>query len=258
MAKSNEGQAEQADINKALLNRNNSLIAFRNANTEILKEKIYLGFLTGLKLEYLINGEFDFSIPLTDITREATDIDSLPEIINLKLQADLLGSQLKSEKRKYIPLLGVEGFLGANQFTYKFDPLDNKSWYGTSYIGLSLKLPLITGENKNNRIRQIRLQEESMNLTISDRLKSIISSNMQLAEEISKLEYQLEILQQNVSLLSQNAEIYREKYGQGQVNAAFLLDQDILLSKETSTMNETRAQLTYKKIELIFNSGMLK
>lgn len=252
-----EGQAQRTDLNNALLSRNNALISFRNATASVLKEKIYLGFLTGLTTEYLINGEFDFSFPVAEIEINSAGADSLPEINNLRLQANLLGRQLITEERKYIPVIGVDGFLGANQYTYEFDPLEN-SWYGTSYVGVSLQLPIISGENKSSRIKQLRLKAEGISSSISDRIKSVASQNMQLSEDIRQLSFELEVLGNNVRILTENSEIYRDKLAEGQVNASDLLEQEIELRKETARMEEIRARLTHKKIELITNSGKLE
>jgi len=52
---------------------------------------------------------------LAEIEIKSAGADFLPEINNLRLQANLLGRQLITEKRKFIPVIGVEGFLGANQ-----------------------------------------------------------------------------------------------------------------------------------------------
>ncbi len=80
---------------------------------------------------------------------------------------------------------------------------------------------------------------------------------MQLSEDIRQLSFELEVLETNLRILTENSEIYRQKLAEGQVNASDLLEQEIELRKETAD-EEIRARLTHKKIELITNSGKLE
>jgi outer membrane protein TolC len=122
---------------------------------------------------------------------------------------------------------------------------------------VSLQLPIISGENKSSRIKQLRLKAEGISSSISDRIKSVASQNMQLSEDIRQLSFELEVLETNLRILTENSEIYRQKLAEGQVNASDLLEQEIELRKETAD-EEIRARLTHKKIELITNSGKLE
>lgn len=253
-----EGQAQQIDVNNAIINRNTALSAFNEAFSSMIREKIYLAFLTGLETDYLFNAEFDFSIDAGEVSADIVSQDSLPEVYNLRLRNDMLKKQIVSEKRKFWPVVGAEGFIGANQYTNDFEPFTDLNWFGTSYLGLTVKLPVLTGENRISRIKQLRLQSESLGSAISDRMKLLESRNLQLLEEIRMLGDRMKIIQENIGLLTQNTEIFSARLSEGQVNATELLNQQTELRKETSSLNETRARLTYAKLELLTGTGRIE
>jgi hypothetical protein len=65
MVKSIEGKALKTEVNKAILNYNNALSNYIAVSSSLTGEKIFMGFLTGISLEDLLDGTFDFS-PLSE------------------------------------------------------------------------------------------------------------------------------------------------------------------------------------------------
>ncbi|MFN8394256.1 MAG: TolC family protein [Bacteroidia bacterium] len=63
------------------------------------------------------------------------------------------------EKSGYKPTLLLNGYLGANHFSDQFDPWDGDKWFPTSYIGLSLSVPLTEGFVRQQRIRSLETQQ---------------------------------------------------------------------------------------------------
>jgi len=114
----------------------------------MLKEKLFLGYLTGIPVMELFEVSFDFSpLSTSRLDRYTTcrAVDSIARIRELTLKEELLNQQIRSERNKYVPQVGFEGFLGANQYAQTFDPFLANSWYGNSYLGISLKMPLMPG-----------------------------------------------------------------------------------------------------------------
>lgn len=259
-AKSREGRVLKTEVNKTLLNHNNALSNYFAASSSLTREKIYMAFLTGISLETLLDGKFDFSPFSEDGLKTVNKYplpDSVPSVESLRLQAELLAQQQVSEKMKNTPTLGFEGFLGANQYTDSFNPILSGSWYGSSYIGLSLRLQIFSGNSVKNRVNQLKLEEKGIKYRLEDEVNSVINRSILLNEEIRKISYHTELLRQNIALYKENFSLYQERFDKGQINAYDLLTEEIDYQKEMAMLNEKRAELVYKQIELINNSGAL-
>jgi outer membrane protein TolC len=260
MAKSKEGKVLKTEVNKAILTHNNALSNYVAVSSSLTREKIYMSFLTGISLETLLDGIFDFSPFSDDVLKISnTDplLDSIPSVKSLRLRAELLEQQQKSERKKQTPTIGFEGFLGANQYTDTFNPFLAGSWYGSSYLGLSIRFQILSGSSTKNRVNQLKLEEKGLKSRLEDEMNSVSNKSLQLAEEIRQIEYQAELSKQNMALYEENLSLNQDRFDKGQINAYDLLTDVIDFQKELSKFNEKRAELVYKQIELINNSGAL-
>jgi len=260
MAKLKEGKVLKTQDNKAILNHNNALSDYVAVSSSLTREKIYMSFLTGISLETLLDGKFDFS-PFSDDALKVSNaepiLDSIPSVVSLRLRAELLEKQQKSEKMKRTPTIGFEGFLGANQYTDNFNPLLSGSWYGSSYMGLSLRFQILSGSSTKNRVNQLKLEEKGLKSTLEDETNNVRNKNLLLTEEIRQIEYQAGLAKQNIVLYEENFSLNQERFDKGQINAYDLLTDEIDFQKEQFKFNEKRAELVYKQIELINNTGVL-
>jgi len=260
MARSKEGKVLKTEVNKAILNYNNALSTFISVSSSLTREKIYMSFLTGISLETLLEDKFDF-LPFSEGVFKKSNIDplidSIPSIQNLRLRAELLEQQQKSEKMKCTPTIGFEGFLGANQYTDNFNPFLSGSWYGSSYMGLSLRFQILSGNSTKNRVAQLKLEEKGMKSRLDDEISSVSNKSLLLNEEIMQIDYQAGLFKQNIALYEENLSLNQERFDKGQINAYDLLTDEIDFQKEQSKFNEKRAELVFKQIDLINNSGAL-
>ena len=260
MEKSKEGKVLKTEVNKAILNQNNTLSDYVAVSSALTREKIYMSFLTGISLKTLLDGKFDFS-PFSDDAMKLSNVDPLldsnPSVKSLRLRAELLEQQQKSERMKHTPTIGFEGFLGANQYTDTFNPYLSESWYGSSYLGLSLRFQIISGSSTKNRVNQLKLEEKGLQSSLDDEINSVSNKSLLLTEEIRQIEYQAGLSKQNISLYKENFSLNQDRFEKGQINAYDLLTDEIDFQKELTRFNEKRAELVYKQIELINNSGAL-
>jgi outer membrane protein TolC len=260
MIKSKEGKVLKTEVNKAILNHNSALSNYVAVSSSLTREKIYMSFLTGITLENLLDGTFNFSPFSEDILKIGNAdllLDSIPSVKSLILRAELLEQQQKSERMKHTPTLGFEGFLGANQYTDTFNPFLSGSWYGSSYLGLSLRFQLLSGSSTKNKVNQLKQEEKGLKSRLEDEINSVSNKSLQLAEEIRQIEYQAELSKQNIALYEENLSLNQDRFDKGQINAYDLLTDEIDYQKELSLLNEKQAELVYKLIELINNSGAL-
>jgi outer membrane protein TolC len=184
-------------------------------------------------------------------------LDSIPSVKYLMLRAELLEQQQKSEKMKHTPTIGFEGFLGANQYTDTFNPFLSESWYGSSYLGLSLRFQILSGSSTKNKVSQLKMEHNGLKSRLEDETQSVSNKSLMLTEEIRQIEYQAGLSKQNILLYEENFSLNQERFSEGQINAYDLLSEEIDYQKELSRFNEKRAELVSKQIELINNSGAL-
>jgi outer membrane protein TolC len=103
----------------------------------------------------------------------------------------------------------------------------------------------------------LKLQEKGLKSRLEDEINSVTNKSLLLNEEISQIEYQAGLSKQNIALYEENLSLNQERFDKGQINAYDLLTDEIDFQKELSKHNEKRAELVYKQIELINNSGAL-
>jgi len=260
MAKSKEGKVMKTEVNKATLNHNNTLSDYIAVSSSLTREKIYMSFLTGISLETLLDAKFDFSPFSEDVLKTGNTnplLDSIPSVKSLRLRAELLEQQQKTERMKHTPTIGFEGFLGANQYTDTFNPFLSDSWYGSSYVGLSLRFQILSGSSTKNRVNQLKLEGKGLKSRLEDEINSVGNKSLLLSEEIKQIEYQAGLSKQNILLYEENLSLNKDRFDKGQINAYDLLTDEIDFQKEQSKFNEKRAELVFKQIELINNSGAL-
>jgi outer membrane protein TolC len=195
----------------------------------------------------------------TDAAASERDLklEVIKSFTNIWLRAELLEQQQQSERMKHTPTIGFEGFLGANQYTDTFNPFLSGSWYGSSYMGLSLRFQILSGSNTKNRVNQLKLEEKGLKSRLNDEIYSVSNKSLLLNEEIGQIKYQAGLSKQNIALYEENLSLNKDRFDKGQINAYDLLTDEIDFQKEQSNFNEKRAELVYKQIELINNLGAL-
>ena len=82
---------------------------------------------------------------------------------------------------KHTPTIGFEGFLGANQYTDTFNPFLSDSWYGSSYLGLSLRFQIISGSSTKNRVNQLKLEEKGLKSRLDEEINSVSNKSLLLS-----------------------------------------------------------------------------
>lgn len=258
-SKFDERRVLKTDVNKALLNHNNALSSYKTAVSEQVKEKIYLSFMTTFPISQLLDNPIDFSPLISgNFSNKNKDVrfDEVASIQQLSFKEALLQEQIQSEKYKYRPTLNFIGYLGANQYAETFNPVMSNTWFGNSYIGLSLKMPLL-GENTRYKVKQLQTQIQGITHNCSETQHKLMKDYMQAGEDIRKYIEQIELTTDNVILMNENVILFQERFTAGQYNASDLNLQELDLLKEKNNLLKQQADLILKQIEQLNYSGNL-
>jgi len=258
--KFDEGKILKPDLNKAILNHNNAKASYGKAMSEVLKEKIFLSYLTGISVTELFQSSFDFSpLASSNLDRYTTirPTDSIARIRELTLKENLLNQQIRSERNKYVPQVGLEGFLGGNQYSQTFDPFLANSWYGNSYLGISLKMPLMPGESTSSKVKQLKEQTKITRSDKEDLINELKKDYLLAGADIAQAKEEILTARANVELMSENFAIYKERFEAGKIDAGDLNLQEMDLQKELANLSKLKATLMTRQVEQVNAAGNL-
>jgi len=251
----------KSELNKAKINHNNTVQQYRNAVSQLIEDKVYLLFLIGRSdIEHpdiIIDTSF-FKNKWSTNANVQPHVSNIPEIQQLQLKAELIAVQTKTEKAKYLPTVGVKGFIGANQYTNSFDPIAANSWFGLSYVGIDLKYPLLFGEDKHKKMQQLQLQSTQYYQQKDDRaaqyLKDGLIAKIRMEQVISELKMQ----EENIALSIESIGIFQARVSEGQESSFNLNIEEADLQKLDANYQSNRRQYWLYFLDYLKAGGKLE
>ena len=211
------GFTEQIDVDK-------NTVQLANLRTEKLKAQSVIdnGYL-GLK--YLMGMPMRDTLILTDSITDNEIKANLPdtgynyndrkEYQYLQIVKTLNQYNIKRYRLSLLPTLSLNGVYSKMAQRTKFDIFNKGDWFTTSYLGLTLNVPIFDGFAKRSNIRtaQIQLQQtqnkiEDLELSIDT---SVIASRRNFTVAIQTLDYQ----KKNMDLAERVYNQAKKKYEAG-------------------------------------------
>jgi outer membrane protein len=179
------GFAEKLDVDKAGVQLANLETAKQNTMTTIVN-----GFTT---LKFLIGIPAADSIILTTAFQESDLTGGVPfdidysyrdryDFQSLEIQKQLNDFDIKRYQSAYYPTLSLNGSYMKNAANSTYDFFSKSgTWYTSSYVGLSLNVPIFDGFAKNARLKKARLNSELTSSQIEN-LKLNIGQQVAIAK----------------------------------------------------------------------------
>ena len=170
------GFAEKLDVDKAAVQLTNLVTAKQNTETNIINGFTFLKFLVGVPAQDSIILTTDFS--------EATLLGGVPidtgysyqnrnDFQSLQIQKQLNDFDIQRYQSAYYPTLNLNAAYQKNAAGNTYDLFTSAgTWFTSSYIGLSLNVPIFEGFAKNARLKKARItaaltNEQVENLKLS-------------------------------------------------------------------------------------------
>jgi outer membrane protein len=211
------GFAEQLDVDKATVQLSN--LESEKIQTEFNIANGYLG------LKILLGMPVSDSLHLTDtITYETIRDATLGDVYKygdrrdfqlMQINRTLNEFNVKRYRKEYIPTANLTANYSQNQYTNDFNLGQKNSWFPTTYIGLSINVPIFDGFYKDANIQQAKLQlrqaennMDSLKIRIDNDVKQ---AQLRFSAALSSLDYQ----KKNMDLSERVYEQTRKKYDQG-------------------------------------------
>jgi len=167
------GFAEKLDVDKAAVQLANLQTSKENTETSIVNGYLTLKFLVGLPAadSVQLSSSFDEAqlkggIPMDLQYRYEDRYDYQ----YLQISKQLSEYDIKRYQAAYYPTLSLNGAYQKNALDNTFSLFSTKStWYSTSYVGLSLNVPIFSGFSKDANLKKSRLQST----LISDQIENL-------------------------------------------------------------------------------------
>jgi outer membrane protein len=170
------GFAEKLDVDKAVVQLANLQTSKENTETNIVNGYLTLKFLIGIPASdsVVLTTRFDVAqlkggIPM-DLQYRYEDRNDYQ---TLQISKQLSDFDVKRYQAVYYPTLSLNGAFQKNALNNTFDLFTKSStWYSTSYVGLSLNVPIFSGFSKDANLKKARLQSN----LVSDQIENLKQS----------------------------------------------------------------------------------
>lgn len=251
----------KSELNKGKINHNNALIQYRNTVSQLIEDKVYLLFLIGRTNVEQPDIAIDttmFTNNSISVTNIQPSLSNIPELQQLQLKGEMAGVQTKTEKAKYLPTLGVKGFLGANQYTNDFNPTTANSWFGLSYVGINLKYPLLFGEDKQKKLQQLQLQSDQYYQQMNDRTDQYHKDAVTAKIKMDRTLYELKTQEENINLSIESVSIFQARVSEGQESGVNLNMEEAELQKLTADLQTNKRQYWMYFVDYLKAVGKLE
>ncbi len=238
-------------------------------NTESLLHQSELSYNQSLNnLKYYMGMPVDSTIVLADTVLDANLImaDRLIDNINYENRADfqlqkisLDANELEKKRNAagYLPSLSFNAYGGYNAFRDEFDFFQDKEWYSNAYIGVSLRIPIFDGLQRQSRNAQSKLKIEKSKVNINQFRESI---KVELSN--SEIEYNNAIdnirnEKSNLELAENVLKSTQLEYEQGISTALDLVQSETSYRESLNSYYRTLLSLYIAKIDFEKSKGTL-
>ena len=258
--KFDEQRLLKSDLNKAKVNHNNAVQVFTDDIALIIEDKVYLLFLMGNKkvedFNFELDPKFELNYQISEANNSSTG-SAMPELQMFTAQSELRQLQVSSEKSKHTPTIGFKGYLGANQYSNSFNPIATNTWFGLSYVGLNIKMPILFGENQVNKIQQLRLQSKQFELQKADE-ESQYNQEILIAKlKLENVKKQLTIQQENIVLGKESFAILQARMMEGQESASTINIEEASLQVAVANYETNKKQAVQYWLDYLKATGQL-
>ena len=190
--KYNASKASELDLARAKTTVANAIPDVFNSENAIYLSLWQLKAVMGIDLDTEIDVKDSLLVYAGDMQSVAVGEDYSLEgnssLRQLAIQADQLANTVKMQRYGYLPSLSLAFSYSMNAMTNDFK-FEQYKWTPYSFVGLSLNIPIFTGGQRHNEIRQTRVQAAELSLqreNVERQLRISIRQNLSTMETAVK------------------------------------------------------------------------
>jgi outer membrane protein len=247
------GFSKQVDYDRTNVNLENLYTQLSNTNAT-LEQQLNM-------IKYMVEIPIDETIVLTDtaeipLVLEANDMkadfSNHVDIRMLKSQGEIYQLNQKMINSGYLPSLSFTGqyaYQGLRkEFANYFQSNPENKWYATSYIGISLSIPVFDGLEKRSKAMAAKLDYQKTALTLENTQKRFGVNYQNAQNNYQNQKNNVQRQKQNIALADK---VYKEtamKYREGLATMSDLLQDEMSLNNAQS--GYLNALYNFKEAEL--------
>ena len=174
--KRKNGIATQIDVDKIRVSFNNNQSQLRQAELSYKQSLNNMKYYMGMPIDSTIvlsDATFNINIPVAGSTSDDFSYETRADYQLQKIALSTFETDKKRNKAEYMPSLSFDAFYGTSALRNEFDFFKSGDWYSSSYIGVSLNIPVFDGFQRKSRISQSQLNIEKSKVNIRQFQESI-------------------------------------------------------------------------------------
>jgi outer membrane protein TolC len=232
----NQGRALDQDLREAVLKIGESAIELDKAGLDMYSDQVYLSYMMGYDSVQLIMPKEKLQDALpnnngwqTTIKGDGQELLQRPDIQTQQLNMKIAEINMQQTKAGQLPVVNFEGYLGANNFTYRFNPLTN--WYGSSFLGLSIRYPVFGSGEKKAQLEQAKLQFENEKESLRKLKQQAYYEAINNNNRTSYYAKMLDLQRSKLKVQEEKIAIVRSRLEEGRALSRDLLDEETRLAE---------------------------
>lgn len=247
--KYNVGKASEFEFLRAKVNMNNAEPEVFSAENAVILAIWQLKAIMGIDL----STELDVEGKLSDYTEEllasaltandTVSFDNNTNLIQLRIQDEMLSKTIKMTKFQYIPTLSA-------QFAYNYNAMGNTfdmNWNPYSVVALSLNIPIFDGFSKRNNIRQYKKTQDILRLNIEDAERNLNIALENYRDKMNTSVKRYTAAESTLEMAQKSYNISEKMYELGKATLVELNDAQLALTQAQLTMSQAIYQFMTNK-----------
>ena len=241
------GKASEFEYLRAKVNVNNSEPEVYSAENAVVLAIWQLKAIMGIDL----NTEIDVEGALADyseelvvaLANENVSFENNTNLIQLRLQDEMLSRTIKMTKFQYIPTLSAS-------FAYNYMAMGNSfdmNWNPYSVVALSLNIPIFDGFAKRNNIRQYQKTQDILRLNIEDAERNLNIALENYRDKMNTSVKRYTAAETTLEMAQKSYNISEKMYELGKATLVELNDAQLALTQAQLTMSQAIYQYMTNK-----------
>ncbi|MFB6319459.1 TolC family protein [Saccharicrinis sp. FJH54] len=217
---SGQGRLNTQDVNESRLHLSQSLSRYQQALNVYRQSRLELAYQMGLNPGADILPEPADSLnKVLQMLKSgiASGLDPTVSVAYKKLQSRYMQDSLLllNTKKMLLPTLSLNAAYGTNYYANSLDLFNTANWYGNSFVGLSLNIPISKEIRSAHDIEAGRLQLDQTGYDISDFINRKKANMQKAVSDMHTGQRDMKRKEQDILLARKNLEIARSVFAEG-------------------------------------------
>ncbi|MBE6336343.1 MAG: TolC family protein [Lentimicrobiaceae bacterium] len=242
------GKASEFEFLRAKVNVNNSEPEVFSAENAVILAIWQLKAIMGIDLETEIDVEGKLSdyadeLLATALYNEGVNFENNTNLLQLRIQDEMLSKTIKMTKFQYIPTLSAS-------FGYNYVAMGNSfdmNWNPYSVVALNLNIPIFSGFSKRNSIREYQKSQDIIRLSIEDTERNLNIALENYRDKMNTSVKRYSAAEATLAMAQKSYDISEKMYEVGKATLVELNDAQLALTQAQLTMSQAIYQFMTNK-----------